>query len=289
MMTTLLDLCGKIDQPSRNLFETLNEIAAAIGTQFFVVGATARDMLLERGFGFSSRRATKDIDIGVRVSAWSEVQKLMECLLATGHFKKTKEPHRLLYRGELPVDILPFGEIANPDTKISWPPSHDVVMSVVGFEDAYQSAQRVRVQANPPLDIFVASLPGLAIMKILAWAEHPFERGKDAHDLAHILEKYLDAGNSERLQEEHDDLVSVENFDYLRAGARLMGRDIAKIGNPETKRKILEILGAETAEGSQYRLIRAMMAKSVLIDEKDNRFDENLAILGELLAGIREG
>lgn len=290
MMTTLLDLSGKIDQTSISLYETLSEITAATGTQFFVVGATARDIILERGFGIQSGRATRDVDVGVRVSGWSEFRRLKEGLLASGRFTEAREAQRLLYRGEVLVDILPFGEIANPNSEISWPPDHDVVMSVVGFEDAFNAAQPVRMRANPPLDILVASLPGLAIMKIIAWSERPSERNRDAHDLALILEKYLDAGNDERLQEEHTDLVEVGNFDYVRAGARLLGRDIAKVGNPETKGKILEILEAETTEGSQYPLSAQMIMGSVLADEEtDNRFDAILSILKDLRAGINEG
>ncbi len=99
----------------------------------------------------------------------------------------------------------------------------------------------------------------------------------------------MDAGNYLRLLEDHKDLVEVENFDYVRAGARLLGRDIAKIGKPETKKKVLEILGAETAEDSQYQLIRAMIADSVaVIDENENRFEESLGALTELMAGIKE-
>jgi predicted nucleotidyltransferase len=188
------------------------------------------------------------------------------------------------------VDILPFGEIASSKGEISWPPDHDLVMSVVGFEDAYKAALVVRVRANPPLDILVASPAGLAIMKIIAWADRPPERNRDAYDLAYILEKYLDAGNHERLLEEHLDLVDVGDFDYVRAGARLLGRDIAKIANPETKRKILEILAVETADESRYHLIQQIVAGSAAVGgDRDKRFDEILALLRELMAGIREG
>jgi predicted nucleotidyltransferase len=56
------------------------------------------------------------------------------------------------------VDILPFGEIAGPNKEIHWPPSDTVMMSVAGFEDAFKSAIRVKVRANPSLEILVASL-----------------------------------------------------------------------------------------------------------------------------------
>lgn len=162
-------------------------------------------------------------------------------------------------------------------------------MTVVGFEDAYRSAQEVRVRANPPLDILAASPVGLTIMKIIAWADRPHERNRDARDLTHILEKYLDVGNDKRLFENHLDLVEVENFDYVRAGARLLGRDIANAGKPETLGRIREILAKETADDGQYRLIGAMIADlSAVGSESGNRFEELLAALRELMRGIEE-
>lgn len=288
-MTKLLDLSGKIDEPLLSLYEVLAEVVSSIGIRFFLVGATARDTILEQGFGIQSRRATKDVDVGVRVSGWIEFHSLRQALLDAGHFDETREVQRLLYRSVLLVDILPFGEIANRNGKISWPPDHDVSMSTVGFEDAYGAAQPVRVRADPPLDILIASPAGLAIMKIAAWADRPWDRIRDARDVAHIVENYLDAGNYERLLEEHDDLVSVENFDYVRAGARLLGRDIGRIASPETKIKIQETLRRETAEKSEYRLVQQIVGHSALTGEEESRFEEVLARLRELSAGINEG
>jgi predicted nucleotidyltransferase len=123
------------------------------------------------------------------------------------------------------IDILPFGDIADAQGEIRWPPDGQVMMSMVGFDDAYRAARQVRVRASPPLDILVASAPGLTIMKLVSWAHRPEDRSRDAVDLAHILEMYLDADNNyDRLLEAHMDLTEVENFDYVRAGARCLFR-----------------------------------------------------------------
>lgn len=288
-MSSLLDLSGKIDPVSLALYETLSRVAASIGVSFFVVGATARDMIFELGYGLRSKRATKDVDLGIRVGSWDGFKKLKESLLKSGYFKETKEIQRLLYRGELLIDILPFGGITDAKGEIRWPPEEDVVMRMVGFEDAYQAALAVRVRARPPLDILVASPVGLTIMKLIAWADRPQERDKDAGDLAHILEKYLDIGNYERLHEEHRDLTEVEKFDYVRAGARLLGRDIASAGKPETVAKIKEILAKETADEGQHHLIQAMIAdRGTALEERENRFEELLALLRQLKMGIED-
>jgi predicted nucleotidyltransferase len=288
-MSNLPDLSGKIDPLSLALFTSLSGTARALDLASFVVGATARDMIFELGHGRASSRATNDTDFGVRVSNWGEFDRLKEALLTSGLFKETPQIQGLLYRDELLVDLLPFGEIAGTQGEIRWPPDEAVVMSMVGFEDAYRAALEVRVGTSPPLDILVASCPGLTIMKLISWADRPQERSRDAVDLAFILEHYLDAGNYERLFEKHIDLVAVENFDYVRAGTRLLGRDIAKIGEPGTVRRVREILANEIGDEGQYRLIQGMMPPGTLSDkESENRFDKLLALLRELGKGVED-
>jgi predicted nucleotidyltransferase len=286
-MSNLLDLSGKIDPLSVALFEAVSEEAGSLGIAFFVVGATAGDMILELGHGLPSKRATLDRDFGVRVSSWAEFEKLKKLLLASGLFKETLEVQQLLYRGKLRVDILPFGGIAGTRREIRWPPDEDVVMSVAGFEDAYRAALDVRVRADPPLDILVASTPGLTILKLISWADRPHERRRDAIDLAFIVERYLDAGNNERLFEENIDLIEDESFDYVRAGARLLGRDMAKIGSPDTLGRIREILAKEIVDEGQHLLIQNMTPAWILSGEEgERRFDELVTLLRELAKGI---
>jgi hypothetical protein len=107
--------------------------------------------------------------------------------------------------------------------------------------------------------------------------------------LAYILEQYLDAGNNERFFEKHIDLVEVENFDYVRAGARLLGRDIARIGGLETIGRVTKILARETADEGPYRLIPGMISDRGVSDrQSEGRFDELLTLLRELVKGIED-
>jgi predicted nucleotidyltransferase len=83
------------------------------------------------------------------------------------------------------------------------------------------------------------------------------------------------------------DLVEIKGFDYVRAGARLLGRDIASIGEPETIGRIREILAKETADQGRVRLVQAMMAgQDVSDEERKNRFGELRGQLRQLLMGI---
>ncbi len=286
MSKSLLDLSGKIDPALVEVFEALAGVAAARHIHYFVIGATARDMILSYGHDIEIKRATVDIDLGVEVADWDEFHALKNGLVATGQFESTQSAQRLLYKCELPIDIVPFGPLEHANKEISWPPDHSVRMNVLGFEDAYRNAQTVRLSSDPVLDIPFATPAGLAILKIIAWNDRTPRGSKDAGDLAFLMRSYLDAGHQERLAEEHPDLLADDDFDYERAGARLLGRDMAAVMSPETRKVVLEILDHETDNPKRYRLVEDMMDNYAVTGDV---FEECLQFLEALKAGIQEG
>ncbi len=189
---------------------------------------------------------------------------------------------RLHHQSQIPVDIVPFGAIAPDGKTISWIPDGNFEMSIIGFDDAYQAAQIVRLSDNPVVDIPVATPAALVILKLITWQEHP-ERGKDATDLVFLLRHYLAAGQTERLMEQHSDLLEEDDFDFEPAGARLLGRDIANIVSEPTKQVLHEILSTETGEQKHYRLVEAMTNR-----QDGHHFENNLALLNALYLGFNE-
>ena len=286
MSASLLDLSGKIDPQLVEVFEAVAGVAAARSIRYFVVGATARDMILGHGHGIAIKRATADIDLGVEVADWKEFNALKEGLAATGKFEPTGSTQRLLYKHGLPVDILPFGLLEHANREISWPPDHSVRMNVLGFEDAARNAQTVRLRAEPILDIPFAAPAGLAVLKVIAWHDRSPEGSKDAEDLAFLMRSYLDAGQQKRLADEHPDLLDDNDFDYERASARLLGRDMGKVMSPESREFVLGILERETDNPERYRLVEEMVGKYAV---SGGAFEQCLLHLEALKAGIEEG
>jgi predicted nucleotidyltransferase len=123
----------------------------------------------------------------------------------------------------------------------------------------------------------------LALLKIISWSDNQVRRGKDASDLLLLLRTYLDAGNQERLWSEEGDLIG-DDFNYVRAGSRLLGRDIATILSPDIKEAVVRILDNETGEQSQYRLVENMLGRGA----ESGDFEEVLQLLEDLKAGILE-
>jgi predicted nucleotidyltransferase len=284
MTNILFNLSGKIEKPTVDTLYLLKGIADSFGIPFFVVGAFARDLILKHRYGIEPRRMTTDIDLGVEVASWEQFKKLKESLIATGQFSLTLEKQRL-HCGTILIDILPFGPITDEDKKISWPPEHEIIMSMVGFEEAYEYSITVRLSSDPELDIKLASLPGLAIMKLISWKEKYPDRKRDAEDLLLIMNKYEEAGNSERLYGEELPLLLEEGFDTQMAGTRLLGRDMAKMSDPQTLRNIISILDAETGDQIHYRLVRDMIRET---GRPETKFDEILRQLEKLRQGILE-
>ena len=285
MSTILFNLSGKIDRQTVEALYAIKKVADSLNIPFFVVGASARDFILKHCYGIEPKRMTTDIDLGVEVASWEQFNQLTGALMTTGKFSPAKERQRFRFESVL-IDILPFGSITDENRRTSWPPKHEIFMSMVGFKEAFEYSIMVRLSSDPELDIKLPTLPGLALMKIISWKEKYPERSRDAEDLLLIMRKYEDAGNFERLYNEEQSLLMEEKFDTRMACIRLLGRDMAKISDPDTLRIVRTILDEETGEKSQYRLIIDMLRGTL---STENNFDEILNQLDKLRTGLGEG
>jgi predicted nucleotidyltransferase len=254
MKNILVDLSGKISKTSVSILRKIEEVSARLEIPFFIVGATARDIILEHQFDINTWRATLDIDIGVFISEWDQFNTLKSELIRSTRFSLSEQKQRLLYDNNLPVDIIPFGAIENEDGSITWPPNHEIRMDNAGFQECFQHAAPVKLSSNPELIVKIVSLAGLAILKFISWGDNPERRIKDAPDLFLIMRHYLDAGNLDRFFDEGIDIIEEDSYDYDIASARFLGRDIVNISTPSTKAKLIEILEREANSNQGHKI-----------------------------------
>lgn len=111
-------------------------------------------------------------------------------------------------------------------------------MKTAGFPEAFESAIRIPLKKN---EVRIASLSGLVLLKLIAYHDRPAERGKDLQDILFVAKNYLDAGADQKLYERDSDLLKNEEFDYVLAGARILGRDLAVIMSPNTQAIAFEV------------------------------------------------
>jgi len=165
MTNTLLNIAGKIDPDTVQVYGAVKEAAESLNIPFVVVGASARDLVLHYFHGAKIQRASLDIDFGIQVPNWGAFKALKQKLTEV-NFKETKAQHRILGPKGMPVDIIPFGPLINDGFNIEWPPKGDVIMNVLGFQEASKHSVMVRIQDEPPIDIPVATPQGMALLKI---------------------------------------------------------------------------------------------------------------------------
>ena len=227
-----------------------------------------------------------DIDLGILVESWDSFGKLKSDLIDSGQFVAMKEIQRLFYMNSRYIDLIPFGPIGGRGQTVKWPPDLDTEMNITGFKEAYESAIPLVIQNQPQIEIKIISLAGLAVLKLFSWNDRRHERNKDAADLALILRSYTDAGNAERIPDEMPDFVEQDDFDYIAAGARLLGKDISRIFRGNTVQKILEILEDEVGDSEQHRLIEDMIQSRAIAGD---HYGKMLNLLEQMKRGIEEG
>jgi predicted nucleotidyltransferase len=159
------------------------------------------------------------------------------------------------------------------------------VFTVLGFQEAYDNSNLVKVKNNPELSVKFASPESLCVLKIISWSERYPERSRDATDIVSLIESYLEAGNQDRLINEESDLLD-DNFDFILSGARLLGRDIARNFENGTIAYVINILEKETGEQDRYRFVEDMMSENRFREGKD--FNYYLNLLEGLKTGIQE-
>lgn len=234
-----------LDPVRLEVLRQVDRVARELALEYFVVGAMARDILLNGVFGLSAGRATRDVDLAVAVEGWPQFEAIKVRLVGTGAFVSDERAAQRLYHRAVsegrgyPLDLIPFGGVELPGNEITWPPDGSIVMNVAGYREALASA--VPVEVEPGFAVRVASLPGLAILKLVAWADRGTGDPRDAIDLATLVRRYAAAGNEDRLYGTEIGVLEVVSYDLDLAGARLLGMDAGRIAAPSTRGQILAL------------------------------------------------
>ena len=106
---------GKLGIP--DLPSVLEAVAKACGQReadfmeadFFLIGALARDVLLEHIYGIEVPLTTGDVDVAVAVEGWQAYEDLRRALAEEHGFERGPEKQRLRSPEGTPLDLVPFG------------------------------------------------------------------------------------------------------------------------------------------------------------------------------------
>lgn len=257
----------------------VDSAARDLAIDYFVAGAMARDIVLLNVLGFDTLRATRDIDLAVNVSSWDQFDALKTRLIDSHGFSMGNgAAQRVYYESVYPVDLVPFGGVVEDDGNISWPPDSAIVMNVLGYNEALDST--LKVEVRPGTVIPVASLASLAMLKVFAWIDRGHRDRKDALDLALLLRRYADTIDAGDLHSSEASVLDAVDYDYERAGARILGKHVQQMAAPETVGELLSHLQHEPTRGR----LTIDMAQGLRSSEDPVELADQL--LGDFITGL---
>ena len=236
----------------RKLTDSFNKM----DREFYVIGATARDIIMQQLLDTESRRRTRDLDIAIAIPDWDTFEQVKQNLIADG-FEKSRDMQQRFYYGEYELDIVPYGVIAKEDDNIYWPPEEVIAMSVKGFDEVLSEA--ITVSIDDEFKIKIASLHGLFLLKFNAWLDRNAKTSKDAEDMSFILSNYFMA-NLDR--EIHQEVYDWENFDEYIVGGYWLAHDLVALLNTRQLCYYKEVIEGELVKEEESRLINQMIENS---------------------------
>lgn len=233
------------------VFEIIDKVMFQHQIPYYLVGATAVALeLLKKGIKPS--RGTKDIDFAIMISTLKQYNQLGDTLVEYG-FNRVKAPSTF-YSSQynVAIDILPFGEIAEQDTEQFNQRHSD--LHVLGFKEVLEEAEKVEIEEKI---VNIPPLPGMIILKLVAWSDRPEERENDLADILRIIEHYFDL-NFDEIVEFHHDTFGDREFDKILISAEVLGRKARNI-----------IVKSETLAARIFNLLEANIK-----DEQDSKISK---------------
>jgi predicted nucleotidyltransferase len=185
------------------------------------------------------------------------------------------------------VDLLPFGAIEDEDGKVTTSGLGLTNISLQGFTEIYE-------EGLPELELSEESsgegkhqfkfctLPGIVILKLIAYDDRPEKRRDDINDISDILNHFFNMYDNE-IWENHHDLFE-EEADLKHIAARVMGREMNKIAkrNEKVFNRIEGILNANTDDMPNSKM------GAIMIEYFDNTVEDNVLLLQHLKQGFTE-
>ncbi len=201
----------------KEVFDIIDEIMFKHCVPYYLIGvsAIALELLKE---GIKPSRGTKDIDFAIMISSLDEYENISASLQEKG-FNKVKAPWTFYAdKYNVAIDILPFGEIEERDTVKFNERYSD--LHIMGFKEVLEDAVPIPIEDKI---VNIPPLPGMIILKLVAWSDRPEDRENDLADILKIIEHYFDH-NFDEIVEFHNDIFPEDGFDQLLIAAEVLGR-----------------------------------------------------------------
>lgn len=265
----------------KEVFDLLDETFRSRDIPYYLIGATAISLELLKD-GKKPSRGSKDIDFAIMISSKSEYDEFPVELEKKG-FVKVAAPWTFRHpKFDIVVDVLPFGEIEENYTANFNERNSD--LHVLGLKEVMSSPTQVEIDETL---VNIPTLPGMIILKIIAWSDRPEERENDLGDILLIISQYYWM-TSDVIIDHHTDLLEdlTEDGELSQrlVASRVLGREATKylLLSDQLRNRVLLVL--EQNINAHYK---SEIAKNWAV-KLDQPLDYTLSLLESFLAGIKD-
>jgi len=271
------------DEKLGTLLESLERGFEKFGIDFYLVGAVSRDVWIAGIQGQKPRQSTSDIDFAIYINDKGIYEALWNYLITTEGFTPIRRnPFALIHKNGLPVDLMPFGAIEDQDRRVALMGSD--FLYVDGFKEVYENnLPEAEIEGHT---FKFCTLPGLVLLKMIAWDDRPEVRRDDIIDISDMLNHYWHFITDE-IYTRHPDIFTDEgpqDITETELAARVMGREIKAIARRDEKllARIANLLEVNTANATTSKMAE------IMVQYFDNTIEENLRLLQYVKMGFEE-
>jgi predicted nucleotidyltransferase len=263
----------------REVFEIIDDVLKNREILYYLIGVSAIALEMLRK-GIKPARGTKDIDFAIMISSLDQFEEVVNDLEEVG-FNKVEAPWTLVHPDyDVVIDLLPFGEIEQNNT-VGFNERY-TALHVLGFKEVMKDSQEYEIEDRV---VHVPPLPGMIILKLVAWSDRPEDRANDPYDILRIIEHYNDLEFEQNMAEHHDLIPDDGEFDERLFSARILGRKaktyLDESGELETR--ILDVLNENTVVAEKSRIAKAWARKNGW------ELEYGVSLLEEFEKGLLEG
>lgn len=262
----------------REIFLALERGFIKFGIDFYLVGATARDVWMKGVHDLPPQRATRDIDFAILINDSLVFDELKGYLIGKEGFIPYEENQFvLIWKDQTQVDLIPFGDL-EAEGVVTVRGTGFTSMNVEGFREVFeQAAEEIETEDQR---FKVCTLSGLVILKLIAWDDRPEVRGEDIDDITEIIKNYFHL-RDEEIFSNHSDLFTDE-IEIDEIAAQFLGREIGTIvsGNQQLLERIKGILEKGIKEKNNLT--------DLIARESSETIEYSKSLISHILLGIED-
>jgi predicted nucleotidyltransferase len=206
----------------------ISELAKRLGLEIVLVGGLVAEFTSEIDENSPTFPRTRDADFAFCAIDWPQFQKLKEELANQLKFHPDVRIEHRLKKGDVLVDLFPYGPGIAPEGTLVWPGSKNE-FNVIGFDEACASAVKAQKPGIPPVSIL--TIPGFVLLKIIAFLDRKEQNSpkhkNDADGIYYWLKNYADDERRFDVPEGDDP----EERQYATAGAVLLGMEVKRLAS----------------------------------------------------------